>query len=164
MKHLLLSLIVLLSFTACQDKKNDAKAQAIHDAKIAAQAKAEILAEIKAKQKSEEAKKKNAKLNNMGIAVNHGTITIDTNKTKDFLQQLKQKMQRQMQKISNDLQKGIIDAKEEGIQVNNGHINIDLNKTRNLLEDWSKKIQVFANEFDEVSKKMKKNSIQDTNE
>jgi len=151
MKHLLLSLIILLSLSACQDKKNDAKAQATHDAKIAAQAKAEILAEIKAKRKTEEMQQKNAKLNNIGIAVNQGTITIDTNKTKDFLQQLSQKMERQMQKISNDLQKGIIDAKEEGIQINDEHISIDLNKTRNLLEDWSKKIQVFVNEFERVS-------------
>jgi len=158
MKHLLLSLIVLLSLTACQDKKNDAKAQATHDAKIAAQAKEELRAEMKAKKKAEEAKQKNAKLNNMGIAVNGGTIIIDTNKTKDFLQQLSQKMERQMQKISNDLQKGIIDAKEEGIQINDEHISIDLNKTRNLLEDWSKKIQVFVNEFDEVSNTLETNT------
>jgi Tfp pilus assembly protein PilV len=158
MKHLLFSLIILLSLSACQDKKNDAKAQATHDAKIAAQAKAEILAEIKAKKKTEKAQQKNTKLNNVGIAVNQGTIIIDTNKTKDFLQQIIQKMERQMQKISNDLQKGIIDAKEEGIQINDEHISIDLNKTRNLLEDWSKKIQVFVNKFDEVSNTVETNT------
>jgi hypothetical protein len=155
MKHLLLSLILLLSLTACQDKKNDAKAQAAHDAKIMAQAKADVLAELEAKKKAELAQKseqeKNAKLNQVGIAIDQGTIIIDTNKTKDFLQQLSQKMEIQMKKISDDLQKGIIETEEAGININNEHINIDLNKTRNLLEDWSKKIQIFVNEFDEVS-------------
>ena len=151
MKHLLLSLTLLFSLTACQDKKNDAKAQATHDAQIAAQAKAEVLAEIEVKKKSEEAEHKNKKLDQIGIVIDKGTITIDTNKTKDFLQQLSQNMEIQMQKISNDLQKGIIETEEAGININNEHINIDLNKTRNLLEDWSKKIQVFVNEFNKIS-------------
>lgn len=164
MKHLLLSLTLILSLTACQDKKNDAKAQAAHDAKIAAQAKAELLAEIEAKKKASLALKqkseqeKNDKLDKIGIAVEQGTITIDTNKTKDFLQQLSQRMEMQMQKISNDLQKGIIDAKEEGIQINDEHINIDLNKTRNLLDDWSKKIQIFVNQFNTVSNTIESNT------
>ena len=162
MKHLLLTLILLLSLTACQDKTNDAQAQAEHDAKIMAQAKADVLADIEAKKEAEIKQKsqqaKNVKLNKIGIAVDKGTITIDTNKTKDFLQQLSQKMEMQMQKISDDLQKGIIETEEAGININHEHINIDLNKTRNLLEDWSNKIQIFVSEFDKVTQTPESNA------
>jgi len=154
MKHLLITLIVLLSFTGCQDKENDAKKQAAHDAKIAAKAKAEVLAELEAKQAVQKANietQRNTKLNQIGVAMRNGTITIDTNKTKNFFNTLNKKMELQMKKISDDLQKGIIDAKEEGIQVNNERISIDLNKTKTLLETWGKKIKNFAKEFDEVA-------------
>ena len=161
MRHLLMTLILLLSFTACQDKENEAKKQAAHDAKIVAQAKAEVHAEVKAKQAAKKARieaQKNTNLNQMGIGMNNGTLTIDTNKTKNFFNTLNKKMEHQMKKISDDLQKGIIDAKEEGIQVNDERITIDLNKTKTLLEIWGKKIQVFAKEFDNVAKSLEMNT------
>ena len=161
MKHLLLTLMLLLTFTGCQDKKNDAKAQAEHDAQVAAQAKAEVRAEYEAKQAAQKAKleaQKHTKLNQMGVDMHNGTIIIDTNKTKSFFDALNQKMEIQMKKISDDLQKGIIDAKEEGVQINNEHITIDLNKTRNLLEIWGQKIQSFAKEFDEVAQTLEVNT------
>ncbi|PTB83659.1 hypothetical protein C9926_01735 [Sulfurovum lithotrophicum] len=161
MKNLLLTLILILSFTGCQDKKNDAKAQAQHDAKIAAEARAEVRAEFEAKKKAEKEQaqaQKDTKLNQMGIDMHNGTIIIDTNKTKDFFNSLNKKMELQMKKISDDLQKGIIDIQEEGIQVNNERITIDLNKTKNLLEIWGKKIQDFAKEFDEVAQTLEMNT------
>ena len=157
MRHILMTLILLLSFTGCQDKHNDTKEQAAHDAKIAAKAKAEVRAEYEAKEASKKAylaAQKNTKLNQLGVDMYNGTITIDTNKTKNFFNTLNKKMEIQMKKISADLQKGIIDAKEEGIQVNNERITIDLNKTKNLLEVWGKKIQSFAKEFDNVAKSL----------
>ena len=78
MRHLLMSLILLLSFTGCEDKERQAK----HDAKIAQQARAELLAELEAKKDLPD--KNASKLNKMGINMEDGTITIDTNKTKDF--------------------------------------------------------------------------------
>lgn len=151
MKHLLLILILLLTLTGCQNKKNDAKAQTEHDAQVAAQAKAEVRAEYEAKQATQKAKieaQKHTKLNQMGVDIHDGTIVIDTNKTKSFFDTLNQKMETQMKK---NLQKGIIGAKEEGVEVNNERITIDLNKTKNLLEIWGKKIQSFAKEFDEFA-------------
>jgi len=156
MKHLLLSIIILLSFSGCEDKKNDAAQQAAHDAQIAAQAKAELLAEINAKEKAHS--KKDVKLNQMGISMDKDTITINTSKTKDYLQQLSHKMEIQMKQISDDLQKGIIETKEAGIHISNDNINIDLNKTRNLLEEWGQKIQVFVKEFDEVAQTLESNT------
>lgn len=65
-----------------------------------------------------------------------------------------------MQKISNDLEKGIIEAKESGVEINEQHIHIDLNKTQDLLETWGKKLQVFMQEFDDIAKDLENN---DTN-
>ena len=135
MKHLLLTFTLLLSLTACQDKKNDNHAT------------------IKPKKEAkhiEEKKKEDTKPSQTGIVVKDSTIIIDTNKTKDFLHNFSQNIKNQMQKISTDLQKGILETKEAGININSEHINIDLNKTKNLLESWNNKIQVFAKEFDNI--------------
>lgn len=154
MKHLLITLLLLLTFTGCQDKENDARIQAAHDAKVAAKARTELLAELhekEAKQKAEQDSHKNTKLNQMGINMNNGTITIDSNKTKNFFNSLNKKMETEVKKISNDLQKGMLDVANEGIQINDEQIHIDLNKTRTFLEIWGEKIQVFAKEFDNIA-------------
>ncbi len=152
MRYLLISLILLLSFTGCEDKEQQAK----HDAKIAQQARETLLAEIKAKKDLQD--KNTSKLNNMGINMEDGTITIDTNKTKDFFRDLNKKMGEQMKKLSDDLEKGVVETKEAGIEINEQHIHIDLNKTQDLLIDWGKKIQVFVQEFDEMAKTLEINS------
>ncbi len=157
MRYLLISLILLLSFTGCEDKEQQAK----HDAKIAQQARAELLAELEAKKDLQD--KNTSKLNNMGINVDDGTITIDTNKTKDFFRDLNKKMGEQMKKLSDDLEKGVVERKEAGIEINEQHIHIDLNKTQDLLIDWGKKIQVFVQEFDEIAKTLEINSTNTTN-
>ena len=168
MRYLLITLTLLFSLNGCQDKKNTDEAQAKHDAQIAKQVRAEVLAELetKRKQETEEQKKiqaqkmaeakpsfdpKNVPLNQIGVHVEKSSITIDTNKTKTFFNDLSNKLETQMQKISDDLEKGIVDAKEAGVEINKEHINIDLNKTQDMLEAWGKKIQVFVNAFDKVS-------------
>jgi hypothetical protein len=176
-----MSLILLFSLSGCQDKEQkNTEAQEKHDAKIAQQARAEALAEYEAEKKSQlaqvqatEAKiqalkvppttetnteKGKDKLSDMGVKMDKGTITIDTNKTKDFFNSLSKKMEVQMKKVSHDLDKGIIKSKEAGIDIDNGHINIDLNKTQDLLEEWGKKIEVFSHGFDDMIKSSDKNS------
>lgn len=101
---------------------------------------------------------KNAQLSQMGIHMEKDTITIDTNKTKEFLNDLSKKLDVQMKKISDDLEKGIIETKDAGVEINEKHIHIDLNKTQNMLEDWGKKIQNFVQEFDEISKNIENNT------
>jgi uncharacterized lipoprotein YehR (DUF1307 family) len=156
MRYLLISLILLLSFTGCEDKEQQAK----HDAKIAQQAREALLAELKAKKDLQD--NNNSKLNNMGINMEDGTITIDTNKTKDFFRDLNKKMGEQMKKLSDDLEKGVVETKEAGIEINEQHIHIDLNKTQDLLIDWGKKIQVFVQEFDKMAKTLEINSTNTT--
>ena len=146
MKHLLMTLILLFSLTACQDKENEAKIQAEHDAKIVAEAKAEVRAEYEAAKKAEAAKE--SKLNKMGVGIDNGKITIDTNKTKAFFNTLTKQMEGKVKEIADNLKKGVIEAKEEGIQMDNDHISIDPNKTKNFLETWGKKIQAFTKELD----------------
>jgi len=157
MRYLLMTLIILLSFTGCENKEQQAK----HDAKIAQQARAELLSELEAKKDIQD--KNISKLNNMGINMEDGTITIDTNKTKDFFRDLNKKMGEQMKKLSDDLEKGIVETKEAGIEINEQHIHIDLNKTQDLLIDWGKKIQVFVKEFDELAKTLETNNSNTTN-
>lgn len=156
MRYLLISLILLLSFTGCEDKEKQAK----HDAKIAQQAREALLTELKAKKGLQD--KNTSKLNNMGINMEDGTITIDTNKTKDFFRDLNKKMGDHMKKFSDDLEKGIVETKEAGIEINEQHIHIDLNKTQDLLIDWGKKIQIFVQEFDEMAKTLEINSTNTT--
>ena len=172
MRYLILTLILLLSFTGCEDKKQlDQEAQAKHDAQIAKQVRAEVLAELQAEkipkkvmqeqalpEEKHSLEHKNAQLNQMGIQLEKNSITIDTNKTKDFFNDLSKKLDVQMKKISDDLAKGIIDTKEAGVEINEKHIHIDLNKTQNMLEDWGKKIQVFVEEFDDITNNIENNT------
>jgi hypothetical protein len=166
MRHLLITLTLLLSLTGCEDSEQLAKDQAAHDAKIAQQARAELLAELEAEkmQQQKRSQEQNAtKLSRMGVRMDDGIITIDTNQTKDFLRDLNQKMSVKIKKISDDLEKGIIETKEAGVEMNEQHIHIDLNKTQNLMQDWGKKMQVFMQEFDAMTKTLEVNETNITN-
>ena len=156
MRHFLLAFLLLFAFTGCQDKEQQQQEQAEHDAKIAQQARAELLAELEKEKKAEEEKK--SKFSHMGVTMEQGVITIDTNKTKDFLKELGQKMHVQIQQVSDDLQKGIIDSQEGGVKINNGNINIDLNKTQIFFDEWSKKVEGYVKEFDEMVKEIENNT------
>ena len=193
MKHLLLTLLVLFSFSGCDDKEEQAKAQAKHkaqearavelaefeaqkialkkaeEAQKALEKEKEVLA-YKAKEaqealeaqlaKEEEAKKQkspksedNSTLHKMGVEMGEGTFSIDTTKTKVFIDALKAKVDSKIKTIGDDLEKGIIQSKEAGIDINEKHIHIDLNKTQDILKDWGQKIQVFVNDFDTPTSK-----------
>ena len=110
--------------------------------------------------KTEEAKRiqtqqsQNEKLAPTGIEIKDNKITIDTNKTKDFFQQLGKNLESKMSKLAQSLEKGIVDAKEAGVHIDDSHINIDLNKTKDFLEIWGKQLQGFVKEFDSMAKKI----------
>ncbi len=165
MKHILFSLILLLSFTGCQDKKEE---QAQHDAKVAQEARAQLLKEQKAQEEAEKKQEefeKNNKFSKIGITSEDGKIIIDTNKTKSYFQDLAHEMKTKMDKISKDLEKGIIKNEEAGIEANETHINIDLNKTKSFLDIWGKKMQGFVKEFDDIAKEFdnQNKTVKDTN-
>ena len=128
----LLTLILLLSLTACQ---NGTENQAEHDAKIAAQAKEELRAELKAEQEAkakqqETELQKNNKLAHMGISTDNGRLIIDTNKTKSYFQQMAEKLKAHADKFAKEMENGSVNEEEAGIVVTDTQINIDLNKTK----------------------------------
>ena len=152
MKHILLSTLLLFFLSGCQDKKED---QAQHDAKIAQEARTQLLKEqAEAKQKQEELEKNN-KYSKIGITKEDGKIIIDTNKTKSYFKDLAHQMKTKMDKMSKDLEKGIVKNEEAGIEMDETHINIDLNKTKNFLDTWGKRMQGFVKEFDNIAKDFK---------
>ncbi len=157
MKHLLIILVLLFSFSGCQDAQEK---QAQHDAQVAQQAKAELRAELKAKEEARKKKEleqqKKDKLSKVGITTENGKIIIDTNKTKDFFKNIANKMKHKMEKLSKDIEKGMIKEKEAGVEVDETHINIDLNKTKSFLENFGKKVQGFVKEFDTIAKEINK--------
>ncbi len=157
-KKILILLFILFTLSGCNNAQEN---QTEHDAKVAAQAKAELRAELK-KEQEEKAKKheaetnKNSKLAHMGITTDNGKLIIDTNKTKDFFQQMAANLKVHADKFAKDMERGIINDKEAGIEVNETHINIDLNKTKSFLDTWSKTIEGYAKEFDKMTKDIDK--------
>jgi hypothetical protein len=152
----------LLFLSACQDST---ESQAKHDAKIAQEARDQLLKEQAETRKEKEEKEKNSKFTQMGIASKDGKVTIDTNKTKQYFKNLAHIMKNKMDKMSKDLEKGIVKNKEAGIEMDETHINIDLNKTKHFLDIWGKKIQAYVNDFDEITKEFQtqNNIAKDTN-
>jgi len=155
MKHILLATLIMLTFSGCGDNKEE---QAKHDAKIAQEARAELLAELKLKEeeihKKELEAQKNSKLSKVGITTEDGKIVIDTNKTKNFFKELGSKFKERAEKLSQDIEKGIIKDKDAGIEIDETHINIDLNKTKSFLEGWGKKMQEFVKDMDTIAQEI----------
>ncbi|MEA1953138.1 MAG: hypothetical protein U9O24_01955 [Campylobacterota bacterium] len=156
MKHILLTVILLFSLTACQDNKEE---QAKHDAKVAQEAREQLLQELKLKEEQQkEEESKNNKLAHMGISTYDGKITIDTNKTQHFFKDIANKLKDRMHKINEDLKDNTLDHKEAGIQIDKGHVSIDLNKTKSFLDHWGIKMKVFAQEFNDLAKEFDNNT------
>lgn len=161
MKYLLLTSILFLALTGCQEKENDSKLQEKHDAEVATKERAKVLAEFEA-QKIEEArqvklqkeKEPSNTLTQLGIAMTNEKIVIDTNQTKKFFSDLKDKMgieikkhvdvnqskkdlekiqetmQRKMQEISKDIEESIAKTKK--------HIESD--ETQEFIQDLKAKM------------------------
>jgi uncharacterized lipoprotein YehR (DUF1307 family) len=151
MKYILFSILILFSLTGCQDKRED---QAKHDAKIAQEARAQLIKEQEEAKKMQEELEEKSKYSQIGITSKEGKIIIDTNKTKEYFRGLAHQVKSKMDKMSKDLERGIIKNEEAGIEMDETHINIDLNKTKTFLESWGKKMQGFVREFDEVAKEI----------
>ena len=112
-------------------------------------AKDEALSESKKWQKM--AKKQCAqkdRFSKTGIKIEGNTITIDTNKTKDFFETIGKNFDKKLKKVTQDLDKGVLKKKSAGVDIDNRHINIDLNKTKDFLENWGKKLQDIIQDFD----------------
>ncbi len=149
MRQIIIATIVILLVNGCQNRDEQAK----HDAKVAAKAKAELLAQIEANKT-----KKSSKLNQFGIKIDKNIITIDTNQTKNYIKKLGENMQKHIKKVSEDIKKGVINAKDEGIEMKNQHINIDLNKTKRFFDVFKKNIEEFTEKIDKVTQEIETNN------
>ncbi|RUM71884.1 MAG: hypothetical protein DSZ10_05915 [Sulfurovum sp.] len=155
MKRFLLPFIALLLLASCESSDERAK----HDAMIAQKAREQLMAEIKAKEEARKkaealSHKKESKLEKIGIEVNGSKIIIDTNKTKTFFKQMTQKLQKKMQKIQHDLEKGKLEDNQTGIKIDEQKINIDLNKTKGFLESWGKRMQEIVQDIDQIAREV----------
>ena len=144
--------------TALAKAREDAKAA---QAKLLIEEEAKKEAFLEAEKIKAETKKRqiqeagqNTQLAPVGVEVNEHKITIDTQKTKDFLQQLGKTFENKINKMTQDLEKGIVDEKDAGIKIDDTRINIDLNKTKDVLETWAKKMQGFVQTFDSMAKEV----------
>jgi len=185
MKHLLLVTLLLFTFTGCgeADKKTSkaskqqkdklmlelkAKDEALQKARAetkilqnkilqAEQAQKEAFLKV-AKQKEALDKRTatNNKLSPIGIHLEDHKITIDTNKTKQFFQNLGKRFEGKIEKLAKDIKKGFVDQKEAGVHIDESHINIDLNQSKHFLNLWSGKMQSFVKEFNSIAQEAQK--------
>ena len=169
MHNLYIILLLILSLSACNKDEQKVQqkltqVQAEKDALVAeikvknkALNKARLEAKIAKEQllKQEKEKKEslqNDKLSKIGITIDKHKITLDTNKTKEFFRNISQTFGNKVKKITQDLEKGILDEKCAGVNIDKTHVNIDFNKTKNFLDAWGQKMQGFVKEFDDISK------------
>ena len=145
-KTLLLSILLILTFNGCES-------QSERDARIAQEAREALLAELEAKEEAEKMRESNSTLRRMGISKQDGVITIDTNKTKNFFDEMGKQITRQVEAFSEDIDEG----RGAGIEANESQIHIDLHKTGNFLERWGKKMEEFADELEDLSKEFDNN-------
>lgn len=154
MKQILISILLLLTFSACEESR---ESQAQHDAQVAQEARAQLLEELKAQKRAKELEaEKNSKLYQIGIHKEEGKITIDLNKTENFFKEVGSQMTQKIERFSTDLQKGIMQEKDMGIEMNQTSLKIDLNKTKNFLEDFGTKMQKFVEDIDTMAEEIKK--------
>jgi len=93
----------------------------------------------------------------IGIIVDNGRIIIDTQQTKDFLENLAQKVDSGFKKIEHDLKNGQPKTPNAtGITVSQDRIEIDLNKTEKFMEKWIKSMESVGKELDNVFRELDK--------
>lgn len=107
-------------------------------------------------QKEKKAKEvaQNKKLSNVGINIDNNKITIDTDKTKSFFENLGKTLETKITKLTKEIETGIIHQDDAGVHIDKNNINIDLNKTKDFLELWGKKMQSFVKDFDTMAKEI----------
>ena len=190
MRYILLSFILLFSFSACTDdskhyekqiekitketkiqteylrKELQAKEIALQKAQLQTikladelqvykQAEAQKKIELQQKKHLEKTlSQKEEKLSKLGITLEKNKITLDTNKTKDFLENFAKLINTKLEKVSQDFQKSALTEEDAGIHIDENNVNIDLNKTKDFLQEWGQKMQGFIKEFDTITEEI----------
>lgn len=95
--------------------------------------------------------------NNLGISQKNGLITIDTNKTKEFLTNIANKLQTTVIGAKSTIKHNKANSIEEaGISISRDKITIDLNKTKKFINKWGGTMEEILGEFDKTIKEVEK--------
>ena len=118
-----LFLLILLLFTACDQKTEHSNQTSTTNEKK----------ELTKKETSEV--KQDEFLKELGFEVNGEKITIDMNKTTEFMKKIEIEMHSRADEIEHKIEKADINfTKGLGIEVNGDRVAIDLNKTKDMLQ------------------------------
>jgi hypothetical protein len=154
----LLSIVVLLSLVGCQDKPKEPTAASTPKPGTPRQTK--IKNSTPAAQPTitlSHPSPKRTAVPTLGIVVDNGKIIIDTKQTKDFLQDISQKMEKSFKRIETNLRKEQISSPNEtGIIITDTSVQIDFNKTKDFMEKWIRSMESVAKEIDDTVKEIEK--------
>ena len=118
-----LFLLILLLFTACEQRTESSNQLSTTNEKK----------ELTKKEISEV--KQDKFLKELGFEVNGEKVTIDMNKTTEFMKQIEIEMHSRADEIEHKIEKADINfTKGLGIEIGDDRVDIDLNKTRNMLQ------------------------------
>ena len=106
---------LILFFTGC-DKKEEKKDTSIE-------------------KNSEDSFDRETILSNMGIDIKGDKITIDSNKTKVFLEELGERIDKELNATQKEIEDGNFTSEKMGIEITKEKVSIDLNQTKNFLQN-----------------------------
>jgi hypothetical protein len=90
----------------------------------------------------------------IGFETNGSIITLDTNKTKGYINALGNNLKEKSIELSRDIKEGTLKAtKGIGIEMDqNGSLAIDMNKTKDFVNDMGKKMENIAQDVDKFTR------------
>lgn len=103
-------------------------------------------------------KKEDGFMKKIGFSSKDGTISLDTNKAKDYLHDLGDEIKDKSQKISKDIkEKTLTVTKDIGIAMDrNGSLTIDTNKTKSFMKNMGEKMENIAKDVDKFVREVVK--------
>jgi hypothetical protein len=93
----------------------------------------------------------------LGINIEDGKIEIDTNKTKNLIENLQKNIEAKSKEIEEGIKKKNLDLKDSvGVKIEEDKIELDLNKTKEFLDELSNKFKAFLGSIDGSINSMKR--------
>ena len=112
---------------------------------------------IEQKEKTQTTKKMQNPSNALGVSQKDGVITIDTNKTKSFLEGIVKKLENGVKDAQSTIKNNRVDSAEDaGITITKDKISIDINKTEKFLNRWRSTMEDAVNQMDEAIQEVEK--------
>jgi len=176
MYKIALSCLVVLAMAGCESKQEkeqvkqaelfkqeqvqkaatEAKAKVVAQKSAEREAAAKALTQKRAREEQERlaAEKANepSVMEKMGVTMQDGKITIDTNKTVEFFSIFQEKLDNTTRELDRELSEGNLTMTVPvGVEVTSEKVSIDLNKSKSFFDSWGEKMLGFAKEFDKMT-------------